>query len=188
MNKKDTQQLTAENVVGTLTWEVIDGADVITIDSETGLVTSKDKDGKAKVKVTDSDGTIAEFEIEVKLSGIIPTIPEGEVIDEDFVQYIILNSDNDWQKEILNLSKTDANGNEYHYYIVEVGADNEPINVVHGNNVTYYPTKYEGNGSVITGDNTVLSVTNTLSGDKPVTMPSTGYLIINRRKLKLRKG
>lgn len=209
MNKNSTQQLTAENAGGTLTWEVIDGADVITIDSETGLVTSKDKDGKAKVKVTDSDGTIAEFEIEVKLSGIIPTIPEGEVIDEDFVQYIILNSDNDWQKEILNLPKIDANGNEYHYYIVEVGADNEPINVVHGNNVTYYPTKYEGNGSVITGDNTVLSVTNTLSGDKPVTMPSTGgegirkyyaiglaflfvpvtgYLIINRRKLKLRKG
>lgn len=92
---------------------------------------------------------------------------------------------------------------------MEVGADNEPINVVHGNNVTYYPTKYEGNGSVITGDDTILSVTNTLSGDKPVTMPSTGgegvrnyyvvglaflfvpvtgYLIINRRKLKLRKG
>lgn len=208
MNKKDTQQLTAENVVGTLTWEVIEGGDLIEISPE-GIVTSKDKDGKAKVKVTDSDGSTAEFEIEVKLTGIIPTIPENEVLDGSFEQIIILNSGNNWQKEVTNLPKADANGNEYHYYIVEVGADNEPINVVHGNNVTYYPTKYEGNGSVITGDNTVLSVTNTLSGDKPVTMPSTGgegvrkyyaiglaflfvpvtgYLIINRRKLKLRKG
>lgn len=208
MNKKDTQQLTAENVVGTLTWEVIVGGDLIEISPE-GIVTSKDKDGKAKVKVTDSDGSTAEFEIEVKLTGIIPTIPENEVVDEDFEEIIILNLGNNWQKEITNLEKNDANGNEYHYYIVEVGADNEPINVVHGNNVTYYPTKYEGNGSVITGDDTILSVTNTLSGDKPVTMPSTGgegvrnyyvvglaflfvpvtgYLIINRRKFKLRKG
>lgn len=208
MNKKDTQQLTAENVVGTLTWEVIEGGDLIEISPE-GIVTSKDKDGKAKVKVTDSDGSTAEFEIEVKLTGIIPTTPENEVVDEDFEEIIILNLGNNWQKEITNLEKNDANGNEYHYYIVEVGADNEPINVVHGNNVTYYPTKYEGNGSVITGDDTILSVTNTLSGDKPVTMPSTGgegvrnyyvvglaflfvpvtgYLIINRRKLKLRKG
>lgn len=208
MNKKDTQQLTAENVVGTLTWEVIKGGDLIEISPE-GIVTSKDKDGKAKVKVTDSDGSTAEFEIEVKLTGIIPTTPENEVVDEDFEEIIILNLGNNWQKEITNLEKNDANGNEYHYYIVEVGADNEPINVVHGNNVTYYPTKYEGNGSVITGDDTILSVTNTLSGDKPVTMPSTGgegvrnyyvvglaflfvpvtgYLIINRRKLKLRKG
>lgn len=207
MNKKDTQQLTAENVVGTLTWEVIEGGDLIEISPE-GIVTSKDKDGKAKVKVTDSDGSTAEFEIEVKLTGIIPTTPENEVVDEDFEEIIILNLGNNWQKEITNLEKNDANGNEYHYYIVEVGADNEPINVVHGNNVTYYPTKYEGNGSVITGDDTILSVTNTLSGDKPVTMPSTGgegvrnyyvvglaflfvpvtgYLIINRRKFKLRK-
>lgn len=103
MNKKDTQQLTAENVVGTLTWEVIVGGDLIEISPE-GIVTSKDKDGKAKVKVTDSDGSTAEFEIEVKLTGIIPTIPENEVLDGSSEQIIILNSGNNWQKEVTNPS------------------------------------------------------------------------------------
>lgn len=171
MNKNSTQTLTAVNAVGNVQWEVISGNDLIEIDSSTGEVTSKSEYGRATVKATDSDGTEAEFTIEIKQTAVKPDIPN----EKELVKTITLNAGNSWSDTVTNLPKFDANGNKYYYYIEEVTSTLD--NSIPGkNNVKYYPVKYEGNGLTLVGGDGTISVTNEkVESETPnYTMPSTG--------------
>lgn len=173
MNKNSTQTLTVENDVGAVWWEVLEGNEYISIDNWTGEVTSKSTTGvTATVKVYDIGGQEATFTITIDLTAVEPDIPKGS----EFVKNITLNSGNNWQAVVGNLDKVDENGNPYHYYIVELGSTGRPATEINGNGVKYIPVGYEGNGATITGNDTVLSVTNEKSEtEKPgYTLPSAG--------------
>lgn len=173
MNKGTSQKLTAANNIGSVTWEVIEGGDVITIDSDGNVCSDPTTEGSAKVRATDSDGTTAEFDITIKLTAITPELPA----DKEWIADITLTKDGNWEK-ILNLPKTDNSGREYEYYIVEVGDNGEPITEISGTGgVKYIPIEYENNGTVIGTGETVISVTNE-ANEKPENpgyeLPNTG--------------
>lgn len=173
MNKNSSQTLKAVNNVGNVWWEVIEGDEYIEIDCRTGEVTSKSTtDVNATVKAIDSDGKTATFTITIELTAVTPDIPVGK----EFVETITLKPDNEWQYTLKDLPKTDANGNEYYYYIEEITNDSD--NTIKGNGGSiYYPVKYDGNDLTLINGSGTISVTNE---KKPETetpgyeLPSTG--------------
>ncbi len=162
----DTLQLYADNIIGTAVWSSLDET-VLTV-SDTGLVTPV-KAGKASIRVTDTDGTYADYEITVQLEKAEVTLPS----DAKLVDQVTLLPDNNWQKEIENLPKYDENGNPYYYYIVELDSNGSVADTITGSGAIYVPTKYENNGTVL-GDDTEISVENTLTDKVEGQMPSTG--------------
>lgn len=105
-----------------------------------------------------------------------------DTTDMTFVKNIKItpNNSKEWKATVNNLPKTDADGNEYAYYIVEVDKTDKVIadnNVLEGNNCKYIPVSYEGNGLNLNtaGQNDKIVVTNKLTEkNQGVSMPSTG--------------
>lgn len=180
MNIDETQTLTANGAIGTITW-AISGEDegIVTLDAATGEVTAE-KNGNVTIIATDShDNAVAEFTISVELTAANANIPSGaELIGQ--IEVKLDTATGEWTKneglngfDPENLPLCSPNGNPYKYYIEEVLTDG----VVSGNSASYVPIEYLGSGvQLANGSAAAMSVENELksSTETTGTLPSTG--------------
>lgn len=170
MNIGETTALTAVNNVGDVAWSTSD-ENIATVD-ENGIVTSKSY-GSVTITATDSDGTQAEFKINIQMIGVIPQIPS----DAELVQIITLSEADDWSKVINYLPLTDEYGDAYYYYIAELDNDGETARIIEGKGASYIPVSYGNNGSALSEsdkDTVLISVTNKMTEEIKGVMPMTG--------------
>ncbi|MCM1007644.1 MAG: glycoside hydrolase family 9 protein [Ruminococcus flavefaciens] len=167
MNIGDEIQLTASGNVGNVKWTSSD-ENVAAVD-ENGKVTSKNY-GSVTITATDSDGSSAEFTINVQAIGKRPDIPENaELVDV----YTIYGKQN-WSLEVSGLPLTDENGRPYYYYIAECDSSGTTVTEIKGSGVKYLPSEYDNGKQLIDGESTQLSVKNTKGEETQGEMPSAG--------------
>lgn len=168
-----TVQLTANNVQGTAKWSIpAQYADILSVDRTTGLVKAL-SDGVAVVQVTDdTNGTPATYNVKVSLTAAKVTLPENAV--EYKLIEIEANATGDWEKVVEELPKTDGNGGEYIYYVVEVMDNGDGLNGTGG--AIYYPISYSANGVLLGDTQQTIEVTNKMSEEvaSGTQMPSAG--------------
>lgn len=102
-------------------------------------------------------------QIQVKLyraTELSAELPEGaELIQPSAdTEYYIVYKAKDWTLDITGLAKSDAEGNDYYYYVEEVSVEG-------------YETEYQTNGSMYNG---ILVVRNTKESGTGITLPSAG--------------
>ncbi len=168
MNVDEVKAISLNNAIGTVTWEVLQGADVVSINPDTLEVTAL-KTGTAVVKATDSyDGKYDEFSITVDLFAV-----DVDTTGMESVGTLTLYANQGWEGTMPNLPLCSPNGNPYKYYIEEVLTDG----VVSGNSASYVPIEYLGSGvQLANGSAAAMSVENELksSTETTGTLPSTG--------------
>ncbi|MGB4091229.1 MAG: glycoside hydrolase family 9 protein [Ruminococcus flavefaciens] len=135
-------QLEAENVNGSVTWTSSNTA-IATVDN--GKVIGKGF-GTVTITATDGDGE-ATYQIRVD------PIPK----DAEFVDTITIEESQHWTAEVNNLPKVSPNGIPYVYYIKEEVSNQ------------YIPLSYTGNGAKLGNNVPIITVTNKLTKNLPIT-------------------
>lgn len=153
----ESKTLTVNNYIGTPVWSSSNDA-IVSVDQNGTIETHSE--GTAVITVEDEDGGKAKCEIEVKISEQVVSVPTGA----DKIGTATISKVEGWKHTWTDLPLTDGNGHKYIYYIKETSTGN------------YIPISYSKNGIQLEkSDVKTLTITNKVNtGEKPVTMPSTG--------------
>lgn len=169
MNIGEKFTITAENVLGTVTFSSSDSS-IVSINPKTGKAEAHSF-GIVTITAVDSDGAKATYEINVQQVSVDPGIPTNS----EFVGYYTLTAANGWKLQVDSLPFTNPDGDTYFYYIEEVDENGNAIASIQGNDAKYIPILYQhgmqlaSNGAALTQ----LSVSNEMT-DLSVLLPATG--------------